>query len=160
MPAKGVAVGLGGMDVTVGVPAPGVGVGGAGVDVGIPPKGVGVGVPAKGVAVGVGGNGVTVGVPAPGVGVGGTAVGVNVAGVEPSPDVGVAVGGVPVGTMVGVGVEPDGVPGGEKEINGVLVDVGVGLACPFGPVMSSLEGHPPSKTAKVAAERQEKRRAG
>ncbi|MGZ5428810.1 MAG: hypothetical protein ACXWFS_07360 [Thermoanaerobaculia bacterium] len=138
-----------------------VGVGGTvGVGVGMPPNGVGVGVPAKGVAVGLGGTGVTVGVPAPGVGVAGTDVGVNVAGVAPSPDVGVAVGGVPVKTAVGVGVETEGVPGGVGEINGVFVDVGVGLACPFGPVMSLVAGQAPRKTARVAAERHEARRTG
>jgi hypothetical protein len=146
--------------VAVGVPTPGVGVGGSGVGVGTPPNGVGVGVPANGVAVGLGGTGVTVGVPTPGVGVGGTAVGVNVACVAPSPRVGVAVGGVPVKTAVGVGVEPEGVPDGEEEINGVFVDVGVGLACPFGPVMSSLEGQPPSETARAAAARHDETRTG
>jgi hypothetical protein len=119
-----------------------------------------VGVPAKGVAVGLGGTGVTVGVPAPGVGVGGTAVGVNVACVTPIWGVGVAVGGVPVKTAVGVGVEPEGVLTGVEENNGVFVDVGVGLAGPFGPVMSSLEGQAPRKTARVAAERHAARRAG
>ena len=82
----------------------------------------------------------------------------NVAGVEPSPDVGVAVGGVPVETALGVGVEPEGVPGGGEEISGVFVDVGVGLARPFGPVMSSLAGQPPRRIARVAAERPAARR--
>lgn len=131
-----------------------------GVGVGTPPNGVGVGVPANGVGVGLAGTGVTVGVPTPGVGVGGAGVGVNVAGVEPIPDVGVAVGGVPVKTTVGSGVEPEGVPGGEEEINGVFVDVGVGLACPFGPVMSSLEGQAERRTARAPAERPDARRAG
>ena len=110
-----------------------------------------MGVPANGVAVGDGGIGVTVGVPRPGVGVTGTAVGVNVAIVAPSPNVGVAVGGVPVNTAVGVGVETEGVPSG----GGVLtaVDVGVGLACPFGPVGSFVAGQAASSTANPAAPR-------
>jgi hypothetical protein len=112
-----------------------------------------VGVPAKGVAVGLGRTGVT-------VGVGGSAVGVNVACVAPIAGVGVAVGGVPVKTAVGVRVEPAGVPGGEGEINGVFVNVGVGLASPFGPVMSSLEGQAERKTARAAAEKHVARRAG
>lgn len=157
-PPNGVGVGVPAKDVAV-VLVVGV-VDGTGVGVGTPPNGVGVGVPAKGVAVGLGGTGVTVGVPAPGVGVGVAAVGVNVAGVEPRPDVGVAVGGVPVKTVVGVGVEPEGVPSGGGVATGVFADVGVGLACPFGPVMSLVEGHAPRKTARVAAERHEARRTG
>ncbi|MCM3876564.1 MAG: hypothetical protein NEA02_09100, partial [Thermoanaerobaculia bacterium] len=68
---------------------------------------------------------------------------------------------VPVKTGVGVGVESGGgVPGGEEEIAGVIVGVGVAVACPFGPVMSSVEGHAPRKTARVAAERHAARRDG
>ena len=87
-------------------------------------------------------------------------MGVNVAGVEPSPEVGVAVGGVPVKTAVGVGVEPEGVPSGGGVVAGVFAAVGVGLACPFGPVMSLVAGQAPRKTARVAAERHEARRTG
>lgn len=134
---------------------------GRGVAVGIPPNGVGVGVPAKGVGVGVGGigvvMGVAVGVPGPGVAVVGRAVGVNVTIVAPRPGVGVAVGGVPVNAAVGVGVEMEGVPNG----GGVLtaVDVGVGLACPFGPVGSFVAGQAARSTANAADTRPGRKRS-
>jgi hypothetical protein len=136
---------------------------GSGVAVGPPPNGVGVGVPANGVAVGVGGiavavgvpgpgvgvTGVAVGVPGPGVGVAGTAVGVKVTTVAPRPSVGVGVGGVPVIAVGGVGVGTEGVPNG----GGVLTTVGVGLACPFGPVGSFVAGQAASSMAHAAEAR-------
>jgi hypothetical protein len=96
--------------------------------------------------------GVAVGVPA-GVAVGGTAVGVNVVNVAPRPGVGVAVGGVPVNAAVGVGVETEGVPSGGGVLTAVDVGVGVGLACPFGPVGSFVAGQAASSMANAAAPR-------
>ena len=112
MPAKAVLVGMG-----VGSPV------------------VGVGVPANGVLVGTGVAGVAVGAGAVGVGVTGAGVGVAVIGVDPSPGVGVAAGGVPVMAdvgvgVVGIGVDSGGVAAGVKA-RGVNVEVGVGEKRPF-----------------------------
>jgi hypothetical protein len=95
------------------------------------------------VFVGTGVRGVAVGAGAVGVGVTGVNVGVAVIGVDPSPAVGVAVGGVPVTTCVGVsgkGVGNVGVAGGVTA-GGVIVEVGVGenWPLPFGSVGDELQ---------------------